>query len=65
MLPDQPSFLEAMEPAVAWARRHRPEELAAIFPGEVMTYNREMARRWVTLLREWREVEPEPTIDRR
>ncbi len=60
MLPDQPSFLEAMEPAVAWAGRHRPEELAVIYPDGVMTYNREMAQRWVVLLREWRGEETEP-----
>ena len=35
MLPDQPSFLEAMEPAVAWAGRHRPGELAVIYPDGV------------------------------
>ena len=35
-----------------------PEELAVIYPGGVMIYNREMARRWVALLREWREAEP-------
>ncbi|HSR67805.1 MAG TPA: nuclear transport factor 2 family protein [Acidobacteriota bacterium] len=54
LLPDQPSSQEAMKPAVEWARRHRPQELAEIYPDGQMVYSKEMARRWVALLKEWR-----------
>ncbi|HMB89528.1 MAG TPA: nuclear transport factor 2 family protein [Rhodothermales bacterium] len=54
-LPNQRSFQEAMQPAVEWAEQHRGDELAEIYPGNRMIYSREMAQRWVRLLREWRQ----------
>lgn len=56
MLPNQPSFQEAMEPAVVWATVHRAEELAEIYPENRMIYSRKMAQRWVRLLREWHQA---------
>lgn len=56
MLPDQPSFQEKMQPAVEWARKNKPEELKEIYPHDQIQYSREMGRRWVVLLAEWRKV---------
>lgn len=49
---------DAMEPLVAWASRHEPEELDAIYPEGRMVYTEEMGLRWVALARRWREDEP-------
>lgn len=56
MLPDQPSFQAAMQPAVAWAATHQAEELAEIYPDNQMIYSREMAERWVRLLKAWHQA---------
>ncbi len=54
LLPHQASSQDAMQPAVAWAAKHQPKELAEIYPEGQMIYSEEMARRWVALLKEWR-----------
>lgn len=53
-LPNQPSFQEKMQPAVAWARENRPDELDEIYDQNQMQFNVETAPRWVALLKEWR-----------
>lgn len=55
-IPGQPSFQEAMQPAVTWAVEYRAAELAEIYPDNQMIYTEDMARRWVTLLQEWCEA---------
>ena len=55
-LPDQPSFLEKMKPAINWAAQYREEELAIIYPNNQMLFNEEMAKRWVVLLKDWRKA---------
>ncbi len=57
--PDQPSWEEAIKPAIEWASRYRPVELKEIHPEGQMIYTEEAARRWVTLLREWRSTKSE------
>lgn len=52
---DPGAIQRALEPAVAWAREDRPEELEEIYPDGQIQYRRETAVRWVRLLREWRE----------
>jgi hypothetical protein len=52
--PGQPSFIEKLQPAIQWARQHRPDVLDRIYPDNQMQYNEEMGTRWVQLLREWR-----------
>ena len=51
--PNQPSWEEAIKPAITWASEHRPRELHEIYPDGKIIYTEEMGRRWVTLLREW------------
>jgi len=53
-LPNQPSFQDNMRPAIEWARTNRPGELNEIYPQNQMQFNREMAERWVALLKEWK-----------
>jgi len=55
-LPNQPSFLEKMKPAIDWASQYRKEELAIIYPNNQMLFNEKMARRWVALLKDWRKA---------
>ncbi len=55
-LPDQPSFQNELEPAVEWARKNRPDEIAEIYPQDQINFNEEMGRRWVALLKEWRQA---------
>ena len=57
--PGQPSWEEAIKPAVEWASRHRPAELQKIYPDGQITFTEEMARRWVTLLNEWKSSRSE------
>ena len=56
---DQPSWEEAIKPAIEWASRHRPAKLAEVYPEGQMIYTEEAARRWVELLREWRSSKSE------
>ncbi len=51
--PNQPSWEEAIKPAVAWASQHRLGEVQEIFPNGQIVYTEEMGRRWVALLGEW------------
>ena len=55
-VPGQQDWQEALKPALSWAREHRSEELAEIYPEDQFVYTAEMAKRWLTLLREWREA---------
>ncbi len=55
-LPNQPSFMEKMQPAVDWAARHRKKVLDEIYPGGQLQFNQKMAKRWVALLRQWRDA---------
>jgi hypothetical protein len=48
------SLSEAMIPLTTWASEHESEELAEIYPGEQMTYSRQMAVRWVRLAEKWK-----------
>ena len=51
-----PSFDAALNPALDWARKERPQELSEIYPDGKFIYNTQMAKRWLTLLRDWREA---------
>jgi hypothetical protein len=51
-----PSFDAALNPALDWARKERPQELSEIYPDGKFIYNRQMAKRWLALLRDWREA---------
>ena len=55
-LSDTASFDEALKPALDWARKERPQELSEIYPDGKFIYNKQMAKRWLTLLRDWREA---------
>lgn len=50
------SLPDALEPAVAWAREHAPDELEKVYPGGKMVYTEDAARRWVALLTRWRQA---------
>lgn len=56
MLPDQPSFQAKMQPAVEWARENKSKELREIYPQDQIKYSREMGKRWVALLTEWKNA---------
>lgn len=45
---------QALAPAVAWAREHRPGLLDEIYPNGSIRYSRWSAEQWVQLLRDWR-----------
>ena len=49
------SIQEAMLPLTTWASEHEPEELAAIYPGEQISYSGPMAVRWVRLAEKWKD----------
>lgn len=51
-----PPVPELLEPSVSWAERHAPDELAAVYPDGRLVYTEEMGRKWVRLLRDWREA---------
>src|SRR5215475_8954324 len=55
-LSDAASFNAALKPALDWARKERPQELSEIYPDGKFIYNTQMAKRWLTLLRDWREA---------
>ncbi len=55
-LSDAASFDEALKPALDWARKERPQELSEIYPDGKFIYNTQMAKRWLTLLQDWREA---------
>lgn len=39
---------------ISWARQHRADELKELLPGGEFVYGTDAARKWLTLLREWR-----------
>jgi hypothetical protein len=49
-----PTVSEALEPFLAWATAHHPETLDAIYPAGRIAFDADSARKWLTLLREWR-----------
>jgi YD repeat-containing protein len=50
------SFDAALKPALEWARKERPGELAEIYPNDNFVYNTQMAKRWLRLLYDWRKA---------
>jgi hypothetical protein len=50
-----PAYTGRLAAAVAWAKEHDPEELAAIHRDGRILYSERMGRRWVSLLRRWNE----------
>jgi|SoiMethySBSTD1v2_1073268.scaffolds.fasta_scaffold01796_3 hypothetical protein len=55
-LSDAASFEAALKPALDWARKERPQELSEIYPEGRFIYNRQMAKRWLALLQDWRKA---------
>jgi hypothetical protein len=55
-LSDAVSFNAALKPALDWAWKELPQELSEIYPDCKFIYNTQMAKRWLTLLRDWREA---------
>ena len=53
--PDPP-VEEALAPAVAWAEVNEPETLAEIYPDGHLVYSEAKGRRWLGLLRRWRDA---------
>ena len=49
-------FDAALKPALEWARKERPRELAEIYPNDNFVYNTQMAKRWLQLLSDWRKA---------
>jgi hypothetical protein len=49
-----PPYEEALQPAIEWARTHRPRDLARAYPSGKMVFNGTAAKAWASLLREWR-----------
>ena len=48
------SVTKALEPALAWATTHQPENLAKVYPDGQLIYTEETGRLWIALLEEWR-----------
>lgn len=59
-LPQHPPQQACFDPALDWAREHRPDELAGIYPNDQFEPSTETARRWRALLIEWRTAEGLP-----
>jgi len=53
---------EWLNPALGWIRQHHPEELQEIYRDDNPVFNRDSAKRWTELLREWREATGQPAI---
>ena len=49
-------FDAALKPALEWARKERPGELAEIYPNNYFVYNTQMAKRWLRLLSDWHKA---------
>jgi len=60
--PGQPEWRPYLEPALAWARTHRPEALTTIFPNSKLAQSEESAALWVQVLREWRAASGKPDV---
>lgn len=56
VLDDQPSWIDAMRPAVEWCSIHRPDVLATVYDDGRIVYDGDSARQWLSLLRAWREA---------
>jgi hypothetical protein len=50
------AFDAALKPALEWARKERPGELAEIYPNNNFVYTTQMAKRWLRLLSDWRKA---------
>jgi len=50
------AFDAALKPALEWARKERPGELAEIYPNNNFVYNKQMAGRWLRLLSDWHKA---------
>ncbi|MFQ5891758.1 MAG: nuclear transport factor 2 family protein [Candidatus Methanofastidiosia archaeon] len=50
------AFSQVINPLMQWAHKERPQQLTEMIPTGEFVYGAESARRWLTLLREWREV---------
>jgi hypothetical protein len=50
------AFDAALKPALEWARKERPGELAEIYPNDNFVYNTQMAKRWLRLLSDWHKA---------
>jgi tetratricopeptide (TPR) repeat protein len=50
------AFDAAFKPALEWARKERPGELAEIYPNNNFVYNTQMAKRWLQLLSDWHKA---------
>jgi hypothetical protein len=50
------AFDSALNPALEWARKERPGELAEIYPNNNFVYNTQMAKRWLRLLSDWHKA---------
>jgi hypothetical protein len=54
------SFQEVWPPIFQWLSEKRNEELSGLMPGGEFVYSTESARKWLSLLREWREKSIQP-----
>lgn len=52
--PNQPSWEPRLQPAIEWAKEHRPEALAGVYPDQKMAFNEKTAKGWIALLKEWK-----------
>jgi hypothetical protein len=50
------TFDAALKPALEWARKERPGELAEIYPNNNFVYNTQVAKRWLGLLSDWHKA---------
>ena len=50
------AFDVALNPALEWARKERPGELAEIYPNNNFVYNTQTAKRWLRLLNDWHKA---------
>jgi hypothetical protein len=47
---------EAWQPIMEWASRERSDELARLMPNGKFAYGAENARKWISLLQDWRDA---------
>jgi hypothetical protein len=47
---------EVWQPIMEWASRERSDELAGLMPDGKFVYGAESARKWMSLLKEWRDT---------
>jgi hypothetical protein len=55
-LTDPEEFTKAFNALTEWAKKERPQELAEIFPNNHMEFKKELAGRWIALMREWHKA---------